>query len=186
MLDGDEELEVIIIDMRGYANTVKYCKRCGIELNRDNSYTTSFKRGNTKRLYYVTNCKKCTRDIRIENPPKSRGTEYNRIQYLRAISKPGGMERKVKYQTDLRNKYRNTILDTYGPICSCCGESNRKFLTIDHVNNDGYLERKKHSGLSLYPRIIREGFPDTIRILCWNCNTGRYHNGGICPHKEIS
>jgi hypothetical protein len=23
-------------------------------------------------------------------------------------------------------------------------------------------------------------------VLCFNCNCGRYHNGGICPHKQIT
>ena len=25
--------------------------------------------------------------------------------------------------------------------------------------------------------------PDTIQILCFNCNCGRARNGGICPHE---
>lgn len=23
-----------------------------------------------------------------------------------------------------------------------------------------------------------------FQLLCYNCNLGRYHNGGTCPHKD--
>lgn len=72
----------------------------------------------------------------------------------------------------------------YGSVCACCGESEIMFLSIDHVNNDGHVERKEH-GLSTtnqYKRIIDAGCPDTYRVLCFNCNLGRAANGGICPH----
>lgn len=37
--------------------------------------------------------------------------------------------------------------------------------------------------MDVYKRVIEEGFPDTYRLLCWNCNCaiGIY---GECPHKN--
>lgn len=90
-----------------------------------------------------------------------------------------------------RNKVRDIVFTHYGGVCVCCGESNPKFLTIDHKNNDGAEHRKSVGPNSwggrsevMYRWIIRNGFPDSLQLLCWNCNCGRSTNGGICPHKE--
>jgi hypothetical protein len=69
--------------------------------------------------------------------------------------------------------------------CGCCGEKNIKFLTIDHINNDGGLERKslKNSYFKFFNEIIKNKFPTTIQISCYNCNCARAKYNGICPHK---
>ena len=83
-----------------------------------------------------------------------------------------------------RNK--DKLLAHYGSICKCCGESNRAFLTIDHVNNDGHMERRKYPTTStMIAHIIRQGFPDTYQILCYNCNNGKRRTG-ICPHVIVA
>ena len=80
---------------------------------------------------------------------------------------------------------RTIIIDAYGGKCSCCGESNVCFLSIDHIDNNGAEERLIYKGQStFYNKIINEHFPATYRLLCHSCNLGRYFNGGICPHKE--
>lgn len=90
----------------------------------------------------------------------------------------------AEYQKDLRQYRRKQILDHYGPLCACCGEKDDLFLSIDHVNNDGYKERKTKGGQSdnMCQKIIKNGFPNTYQILCFNCNLGKARNGGICPH----
>lgn len=79
-------------------------------------------------------------------------------------------------------------LDAYGGrFCSCCGETNIKFLTIDHINNDGAEHRrsnKNRGGNSFYRWLKTHDYPPGYQVLCWNCNCGRACNGGICPHEE--
>jgi len=93
--------------------------------------------------------------------------------------------------TKYTEKLKRSILVHYGdnpPQCACCGETEIKFLTIDHINNDGAKHRKifrlNRGGKSLYCWIKRNGFPEGFQVLCYNCNCGRYRNKGICPHKE--
>jgi predicted restriction endonuclease len=85
-------------------------------------------------------------------------------------------------------QYKKVVYDHYGSRCNCCGESNPKFLTVDHVNNDGYTQKTKkgfrRKGNYMYQQIIKDNFPDHLQILCWNCNCGKNLNGGICPHKK--
>lgn len=82
--------------------------------------------------------------------------------------------------------YRQMIYDHYGNVCACCGETEPLFLTIDHMN--GRAGEPSHGrthtlrGTTMLRQIIRE-WPDDIQILCFNCNSGRERNGGICPHK---
>ena len=88
-----------------------------------------------------------------------------------------------------RDRDRNLVYAYYGGKCSCCGELDWRFLTIDHVNNDGHIERKKGfytNGSQFYRYIVKNNFPKDYRILWFNCNLGRARNGGVCPHQEGS
>lgn len=81
------------------------------------------------------------------------------------------------------DKRRKTVYDHYGNMCACCGETNQLFLTIDHIENDGAQHRKEVApGPTFYKWLVDNNFPKSFRLLCFNCNTGRYRNGGDCPH----
>lgn len=108
-----------------------------------------------------------------------------RLRYAREDNPAHKAERLRKS----RAKLKDTVFEHYGDICACCGETNRKFLTIDHINGGGRGHRrslgpKGGSTLSVLYDIKKRGFPADIQILCFNCNCGRAQNGGICPHKE--
>ncbi len=85
-------------------------------------------------------------------------------------------------------KLRREIFDHYGWSCKCCGETIKEFLSLDHINNDGYLDRNpggsKKSGKELYLLVKKQGFPDTYQTLCMNCNWGKKVGNGICPHQH--
>lgn len=107
------------------------------------------------------------------------------------IEKERYMKRKEQIK-DAVSRYlfglKKTVFDHYGWICNCCGETLSQFLTLDHVNNDGKLDKNKngnrvYSG-TLYNKIIKLGFPNDYQVLCWNCNCGKSINKGICPHKN--
>jgi hypothetical protein len=96
-------------------------------------------------------------------------------------------ETNKKYRQDLRNK----CLIHYGgnpPKCSCCGETIIGFLTIDHLYGGGNNHRKqlfgtKQGGWMFYLWLVKNNFPEGFQVLCYNCNCGKAHNNGICPHK---
>jgi hypothetical protein len=75
-----------------------------------------------------------------------------------------------------------------GPKCACCGEDNPKFLTMDHVNNDGAKHRREtpdiSGGLGLHRWLRRNGYPPGFQVLCYNCNLGKSRNKGVCPHLQ--
>lgn len=88
-----------------------------------------------------------------------------------------------------RAKYKDLAYKHYGGyVCACCGETEPLFLTLDHVNNDGYMMRKygKQGTASLYHWLHKHGYPEGYQVLCMNCNFGKARNGGVCPHKSGS
>lgn len=79
------------------------------------------------------------------------------------------------------------VFEHYGgrpPKCACCGEKTVQFLSIDHINGGGNRHRKEIGvGKSMYPWIVRNGFPEGFQILCFNCNMAKGFFGS-CPHLK--
>ncbi|OFY41481.1 MAG: hypothetical protein A2Z69_02305 [Bacteroidetes bacterium RBG_13_44_24] len=92
-------------------------------------------------------------------------------------------ELQVKMKKN-RIALRAEILRHYGSKCACCGETEPKFLALDHINGGGYRHRKNigQDGHSLYHWIRKNDYPAGFQLLCHNCNMakGLY---GECPHK---
>ena len=69
--------------------------------------------------------------------------------------------------------------------CPKCNEDNMGFLSIDHINNNGTEERKKYgNGSRFYHWLIKNGYPEGYKVMCYNCNLGRAKNNDICPHQN--
>ena len=108
-----------------------------------------------------------------------------------SMSRPKVYKSQKDYYDKASKLLKKAVYDFYGNKCACCGENNPYFLQIDHVNNDGYKDmynrnQRRYSGLTMYSRIIKEGFPDRFQILCANCNFGKKMNNGVCPHNNIN
>lgn len=111
-----------------------------------------------------------------------------RVRYYREHAKV--LKQGRQYSTDKRKRVREATFAAYGGyICACCGEKEQKFLTLDHINNDGAEFRRKiagkrsAAGMVTYEWLARNGFPSGYQVLCMNCNHGKRMNGGVCPHK---
>lgn len=141
-----------------------------------------------RKIYYRQNkerIKKYALDWAKKNPEKKR--EQRRLYKKRHPE-------KVREQNRRRDcRIRKKVFTHYGgdlPKCVCCGETEDKFLTIDHKNNNGNAERlrifgHKHvAGNMFYLWIIKNNFPKDLQVLCFNCNFGKARNKGVCPHKE--
>lgn len=97
----------------------------------------------------------------------------------------------LQYHRDYRRQAKIAAMSGYSasgtPECACCGEGAIEFLSIDHVNNDGNIERRKLGsrgrGLPLYLRIIEAKWPAEYQVLCFNCNLAKGFFG-YCPHKR--
>jgi hypothetical protein len=129
-------------------------------------------------------CKSCQRAKHREwkkGPGKELLRDYNR-DYMR--ERRAGEPERQRTKNE-RQRQWDVILAVYGDACACCGETIRKFLTVDHVNGGGTAERKKLGHGNFITWLSRQPKLDDYQILCFNCNSGRARNGGICPHKEL-
>ena len=118
------------------------------------------------------------------------GREYNAAWHER---NPG---KQSAYMKKSNLKLKRQVMDAYGGACSCCGETELVFLTIDHMNDDGAEHRRQlaaerggswgQAGAPTYRWLRDNGFPEGFQVMCANCNCGKQWNGGVCPHQEMA
>lgn len=92
-------------------------------------------------------------------------------------------EKNQQQNIKRRKRIREALLNGYGNRCSCCGEDEPVFLTLEHLDGTGAAHRKTRSPDGIYLDVIRSNFPDTFTILCMNCNFAKRFNKE-CPHKK--
>lgn len=98
-------------------------------------------------------------------------------------------DRYKRHDRVRRERRKDEAFQAYGGyVCACCGERERTFLQIDHVNNNGAEHRKQMGYTDGHGRIFRwlrkENYPPGFQVLCANCNWGKHMNGGTCPHQQ--
>lgn len=99
-------------------------------------------------------------------------------------------DRKNARERETIRNLRMIFLDHYGHICVCCPTGTAhpdEFLAGDHIGGWGKDHRtatgRKVSGVNLYRWAINNNFPDSLRVLCYNCNCSQAH-AGYCPHEK--
>ena len=109
---------------------------------------------------------------------KKKPYRKNHEEQIRTYSKKN--QRRIRQQVIFH--YSKGLM-----CCSCCGESILQMLAIDHPNGGGNKHRKeikKYGGDQFYRWLLKNNFPSGYKVLCANCNWGKYVNNNICPHKE--
>jgi hypothetical protein len=77
------------------------------------------------------------------------------------------------------------LVARYGGSCACCGETALPFLSIDHENGDGNLERQVIGQKGVMKKLLAsEVRLEGYRILCMNCQFGTRF-GRTCPHQVV-
>ena len=157
----------------------KRCSRCGEVKPLDDFY-----RDNKSKDQHGAWCKNCSnkhRQVRRENHrDEERLVAHER--YLR-------LGDEIRRYNSNRNHERKALLVAHYSNstnrCACCGESDVRFLTIDHINGNGSQHRKSSgcgTGATFYNWLIKAGMPEGYQVLCYNCNLARTWHGK-CPHQ---
>lgn len=156
-------------------------------------------------------CKKCQKPFIGDGRRKycdnctPRNTVYMRGYSKKSIPKEKQLAATRKYAVSHREEIssrgklrrweeRERALLAYGNKCVCCGETEIKFLTIDHINRDGGVHRKElfgshtrgGAGAPYYRELRKLGYPKDmgLQVLCWNCHMAK-DQYGTCPHQEM-
>lgn len=63
---------------------------------------------------------------------------------------------------------KEKVFKRFGYKCFLCGFNDFRALQIDHINNDGFLERKINSTVR-YKKVLKDT-TGKYQLLCANCN----------------
>lgn len=154
------------------------------DFSRDRSGRSSKRRGRTAW------CKQCFREYRLkkrEDDPRywaDRSATW-RNNNPEQSKKLNGESARRQYE-----RAKRVVVEAYGGKCTCCGENEIHFLTVEHktpeaLDRHRYPNGRRRTAWQLLRLIAKEGFPDDITILCFNCNMARGFYG-FCPHQEHS
>lgn len=163
----------------GVDSTEKTCRTCG-----DTKPLADFCLRATSRGGRSRQCKKCkatcSRNQYRKNPAASKAArqKWNTKPESKTLMKEWHRKNLIELRTQ--------VLQAYGGMCACCGESNYCFLAIDHINGGGRVHKRELGGSnqSIYRFLIKNSFPSGYRVLCHNCNQARGAYG-FCPHERI-
>lgn len=119
---------------------------------------------------FQTYCRECVKHkYKAMEPLKKHYIQLKKVERSRAV------------RLDVLSVYSNGTMK-----CACCGESELKFLCLDHIHGGGSKHRKEvGSGFALYLWLKRSGYPKGYQVLCHNCNMAKGFYG-LCPHKEAA
>jgi hypothetical protein len=126
---------------------------------------------------YCSSCKKA-RDYASYKRSIAKRLDYYHRQFREAERK----RRRIR---------RDKVLGYYSAgtfSCNCCGESEKDFLSIDHIEGEGNRFSRENGiprgGDLLYKWLIKNGYPSGFQVLCMNCNFSKGQFGVICLHKR--
>lgn len=137
------------------------CRICNCVLSDDN-WMNSLKNKNSKICRNCNNTK--GREWRNNNKEKS-----NLYQLNRYYNNPKKVHEIVNKS---RKKVRIDMIIEYGGKCVYCNINDFEVLDIDHISNDGAIDRKNGLfGYNLYRYLKKNKWPkDNFQLLCKNCN----------------
>lgn len=110
-------------------------------------------------------------------------------KYQRSKAIPGWLEDHYQRGRQTYERIRVQVHEAYGGKCYCCGLDDWRFLTVDHVHNDGHKDRhpngRRVTGHKIYKEALAAVGTGRFRLACFNCNCARQHRGqdGVCPHE---
>ena len=173
------------------------CSRCGITKTAADFPRTAvdYWCSDCRRVYARDAYRKKVASLSPEDLQKMRDDVSERQSHQRAerLASMSPEELAVwRMQLNSGNKRRyeavkDQVYRGYGGyVCVCCGETERTFLSIDHMNNDGAAHKRElglTNGEQMFRWLIRNKFPPGFQVLCMNCQWGKRLNGGICPHQ---
>lgn len=90
---------------------------------------------------------------------------------------------RLKKMREYVQSLKQKVYDIYGNKCKCCGETNKEFFAVDHIEGGGSIERRKLGSRGIFLSALKPDFQKgKYQLLCHNCNMsmGFY---GYCPHK---
>jgi hypothetical protein len=167
-----------------------FCTQCKRWRDRKWFYPSVIR--NHARGWVTSWCKDCARKRLFEKYQlrREKGVCYcgrprvKGFAYCYSCRKSNKRSRSPEEVRRRRGIIKAEVFSAYGDRCACCGEAQKEFLSIDHVNGRGAQHRRRcrlRSGDQTYSWLRRRKYPRGYQLLCYNCNMAKHHCGQ-CPH----
>jgi hypothetical protein len=92
-------------------------------------------------------------------------------------------ENKDRLRKKGKSVLKKEMVTAYGGKCSCCGETELTFLTLEHIHRNGKEHRQIVGRGGVWIDLRRKGWPqDGYTVFCWNCQMATRY-GAPCPHQ---
>lgn len=125
-----------------------------------------------------SHCKECCHKYQINYYQRTRQERIRSTKNWRKDNRSRALDCMKKRRIEIKLQ----LIQGYGGKCSCCGETEVAFLTLEHLNGGGREHRRGTGSLSVYREIIKNNFPHEYTVLCMNCNFAKRF-GKKCPHE---
>ena len=119
-----------------------------------------------------------------KDPEKAKASrrKYQKTHAKQLNKQKNKKHRELKYE--VMKEFSKRQSNSNVPCCACCEESMLKFLTLDHIEG----RKKMGHGKLLIGHKLRgwateNDYPDTLQVLCYNCNMAK-GLFGKCPHQK--
>ncbi len=145
---SNKNKEIVLITNCIDCNKEKYYNKYDIKRNR----------------HLKLRCRSCSLKYTISL--KSKKTEENKKIYQKQYY-INNKNKLNKFNTLWRSNKRKEVIKLLGGKCISCGETDYVVLDIDHINNDGAIERKLTKGKNAIHYDINN---NKYQLLCKNCN----------------
>ena len=112
--------------------------------------------------------------------PSARTYQRNKTRSLQR-SKKWAKDNPVRMAEIVKKSSQNRLEilhEWMGNKCKCCGENDPIYFQIDHVKNDGNLERNGSDKTHIHSLKKYKENPKRFQLLCANCNWAKRMNGG--------
>lgn len=144
--------------------------------------------GKIPRARMCLDCKKKSRFEAVRrfeaksNPERKRrwhnDPDYRARQIISARKYKAGNREKIASQNkEMRRLRKLRVFEKYGGKCACCGEGRFEFLCIDHVDDDGGVERMTLQVAGIYRKLETLPVMEGYQVLCHNCNLAKAFYG---------
>lgn len=135
----------------------------------------------TRRTTYQVNRDQVLEQRRVQYQ-KDRQTRPEHLRSMRRRWKQANPDRVKASNDRYRLQVRMAALAFYGGSCACCGETEPKFLAIDHIGGGGTQHRRTTKITEMARWLKQHQYPPGFRVVCHNCNLARGFYGA-CPHE---
>lgn len=121
------------------------------------------------------------RDCEAEVAAARYAANRERYRKVKDATRKADSERVRQRRREYYARLRVEVIQAYGGRCTCCGETEIRFLCIDHVNDDGNVHRAELGTMNIYSWLRHNEWPEGFQVLCANCNMAK--KTGPCPHR---